>query len=406
MIYLSAQPDTTYFTWQLEIQLRNLNSLGVTKDKIHVLVAYNKVLGLNPSFQNFINENIHLANFFTYIDEREEPKYTSSVRPNILSQHFKLYPELSQEVIMYHDSDILFSRIPQINNLYEDEVCYVSDTRNYLDINYIRATSNENLLDEMLGIVGLTKEKLIQENEETGGAQYILKGITADFWEKVEVDSENLYVAMTDFNRKLWEKEYPEEKDFRSKKRGIQAWCADMWAVLWNLWLEDKPVQIHSEMEFSWPYSPIKDWNRLAIQHYSGNIEDKSKFFKKTEYLNYTPWYDTNLDVIPNISCSYEILKLIKARRVELDSKRLSFPNKVILLKGEEIDDKTKKLFTLYKNYLTKYLDIELCYLHRAENSATIIYNDPFSLEKFDIINLECHYLIIPINLLISIYEI
>jgi len=159
-------------------------------------------------------------------------------------------------------------------------------------------------------------------------------------------------------------------------------------------------------MEFSWPYSPIKDWNRLAIQHYSGNIEDKSKFFKKTEYLNYTPWYDTNLDVIPNISCSYEILKLIKARRVELDSKRLSFPNKVILLKGEEIDDKTKKLFTLYKNYLTKYLDIELCYLHRAENSATIIYNDPFSLEKFDIINLECHYLIIPINLLISIYEI
>jgi len=218
MIYLSAQPDTTYFTWQLEIQLRNLNSLGVTKDKIHVLVAYNKVLGLNPSFQNFINENIHLANFFTYIDEREEPKYTSSVRPNILSQHFKLYPELSQEVIMYHDSDILFSRIPQINNLYEDEVCYVSDTRNYLDINYIRATSNENLLDEMLGIVGLTKEKLIQENEETGGAQYILKGITADFWEKVEVDSENLYVAMTDFNRKLWEKEYPEKKILEVKK--------------------------------------------------------------------------------------------------------------------------------------------------------------------------------------------
>ncbi|MFZ4260630.1 hypothetical protein ACFRAE_01210 [Sphingobacterium sp. HJSM2_6] len=196
MIYLSAQPDTTYFIWQLEIQLRNFNSLGISKEKIQVLVAYNKDLGLNPAFQSFINENNHLANFYTYIDEREKPKYTSSVRPNILSQHFKLFPRLSQEVIMYHDSDVLFSRKPQIDHLYEDLVCYVSDTRNYLDINYIRQTASEDLLDEMLKIVGLAKEKLIAENEQTGGAQYILKGITCEFWNKVERDSEELYVRM------------------------------------------------------------------------------------------------------------------------------------------------------------------------------------------------------------------
>jgi hypothetical protein len=331
MIYISAQPDTTYFIWQLEMQLRNFHSLNIKKENIQVLIAYSKDLGLNPDFQKFIDEHKTLAQFFTYLDCREDSKYTSSVRPNILKQHFSKFPELSKSTIMYHDSDILFSRIPNIENLEYDDNCYVSDTRNYLDINYIRATGNENLLDEMLDIVGLSKEKLILENEQTGGAQYILKGISADFWKKVEKDSEKLYVAMSDFNRKLWENEYFQKKEYRSKTSGIQAWCADMWAVLWNLWLFNKPVKIHPEMEFSWPYNPIDDWNRLAIQHYSGHIEDKTKFFKKTEYLNYPPWYDEYLNVIPDTSCSYEIVKLIKSRRMELDKMRKAFPNKIIL---------------------------------------------------------------------------
>ena len=406
MLYLSAQPDTTYFIWQLEIQLRNLLSLGVLKENIQVLIAYNQDLELNPDYQRFIDENKHLAQFYIYPDLRERPKYISSVRPNILKQHFMRFPELSEMTIMYHDSDILFSRIPKIEDVEKNDICYVSDTRNYLDINYIRATGNEDLLDEMLSIVGLSKEKLIQENEQTGGAQYILKGITTDFWEKVEEDSENLYVAMRNYNRKLWEKEYPEKRDYRSKKRGIQAWCADMWAVLWNLWLENKPVEIHLEMEFSWPYSAREDWNRLAIQHYSGNIEDKAKFFKKTEYLNYTPWYDTDLDIIPNTSCSYEIVKLIKARRMELDSERPAFPNKMILLKGETNDDKNKKLFTLYRNYITKYLDIKVMYLNGHNNTSTIIYKDPISMDKMNTLSPNCVFLIIPIDVLIPIEDI
>ena len=51
MLYLIVQPYTTYFIWQLELQLRNLYSLGIQKENIQVLNAYNKELGLNPDFQ-------------------------------------------------------------------------------------------------------------------------------------------------------------------------------------------------------------------------------------------------------------------------------------------------------------------------------------------------------------------
>lgn len=223
MIYISAQPDQIYFIWQLEIQLRNLHSLGIAKEDIQVLVSYHKDKGLNTQFQEFIEVNNHLANFYTYPDLRVEPKYTSSIRPNILKQHFKKYPALEQETLFYHDSDILFSRIPHIDDVEKTTSCYVSDTRNYLDVSYIRRTGSEKLLDDMLNIVGLTKEKVEKEDSHTGGAQYILKGITSDFWGKVEKDAESLFVLMKNDNQQLWEKEYPDKKEFRSKKRGIQA---------------------------------------------------------------------------------------------------------------------------------------------------------------------------------------
>ncbi|WP_140937584.1 hypothetical protein [Sphingobacterium lumbrici] len=371
MIYISAQPDTTYFIWQLEIQLRNLRDLGISRDNIQVLAAYSKVLGLNPNFEQFMKDNAHLATFFVYEDQRDKPEYTSSVRPNILRQHFTAYPELKDRTLMYHDSDILFSRIPHIDNVEENDTCYVSDTRNYLDINYIRSTSDENMLDRMLSIVGMEKDRLIRENKQTGGAQYILKGITADFWAKIERDAEELFIAMRDYNRQLWEKEYPDKKEFRSKKRGIQAWCADMWAVLWNLWLENKQVEIHPEMAFSWPYNPIEDWERLAIQHYSGNIKEKDKFFKKTEYLNYTPWYDDTLLEIPDTNCSYKIVELIRDRKKELDASRKSYSESCIVVHTDILNPERLESWRLFEKYIVKNLDIDV-YLYAQEITCEI----------------------------------
>ena len=354
MIFISAQPDSIYFIWQLELQLRNFNSLNIDKKNIHVLIAFNPAIGLNPKFKSFIESHKNYAKFYFYPDMRVKQQYMSSIRPHILKQHFEKYPELRNETLFYHDSDILFSRIPRIYSYDGCNDCYVSDTRNYLDIDYIRRLGSTELLNKMAEVVGIEVEIIERNKHNTGGAQYVLNNIDSTFWNKVEADSEQLFTLMLNYNIDFWEQNYPSQKQYRNKKNGIQAWCADMWAVLWNLWLCNKNVLIHSELDFSWPYSPIAEWNEKAIQHYSGNITEKSMYFKKHEYFNHSPWYDTSLLSIPNSNCSYKIVELIIARKEELDMERLFYFDSCIIFDGREYTQEQLSIFSTIKNYIQK----------------------------------------------------
>jgi len=40
MIYLSAQPDSLYFAWQVEVMLENFIEKGIDQNKIHIVVGY------------------------------------------------------------------------------------------------------------------------------------------------------------------------------------------------------------------------------------------------------------------------------------------------------------------------------------------------------------------------------
>ncbi|ULT26895.1 hypothetical protein KUH03_08750 [Sphingobacterium sp. E70] len=80
--------------------------------------------------------------------------------------------------------------------------------------------ANEALLDDMLSIVGLDKSIIEGEDANTGGAQYILNGIDANFWDKVERDAESLYLCMREYNDKLWQNNYEQTREYRSKKKG------------------------------------------------------------------------------------------------------------------------------------------------------------------------------------------
>ena len=407
MIYLSAQPDQIYFIWQLEIQLRNFNQLGIEKENIHVIFAYNSYHGLNPAVNDFIKNNAHLAAFFSYPDCRKKSNYKSTIRPHVLKQHFAKNPKLESSTIFYHDSDILLSRIPNIDDVEFNDICYVSDTSNYLDCNYLRSVVSEEFLDEMLKTVGLRKDVLDRFDKNTGGAQYIVKGIDFDFWSKIENDSENLYNLMTQYNEKQWAEKYKERKNLRSKHHGIQAWCSDMWALLWNLWAMGKKVEIHPEMDFSWPYSPIEDWSRFAIQHYSGNVENKDLHFKKTEYDNYFPWYDNSLNNIPDTNCSYEIVKAIKSRRLELDQTRTIYLKRMILFYTEKIDENAVRNYFIYKSFVLKNIKIDLGLLSKEVPKENTYDIDVFFTETFESSDFKDYRIvIIPLQYIISIDQL
>ena len=200
MIYLSAQPDAYYFTWQIELQVFNFKNLGIAPEHIHVLLGYHSEIGLERHFTELMEKLADKASFFAYPDNRVNPKYASSIRPHIIQQHLKAFPYLQDECIFYHDSDIIFRELPNFPEMLASEKWYVSDTRNYLDTNYIKSFGEKELLSKLCDIVGVSPNKIIAQDANCGGAQYLLKSTSLAFWEKLEHDCEALYRYMLAFN--------------------------------------------------------------------------------------------------------------------------------------------------------------------------------------------------------------
>ncbi|HEY5464674.1 MAG TPA: galactosyltransferase-related protein [Hanamia sp.] len=361
MLYLSAQPDDYYFIWQLEIQLMNFKNLGIKKEDIHILIGVNSVIGARHYFSDFIEDNVENACFFIYEDKRESKNYLSSIRPHIIKQHFEKFPELEKENIFYHDSDIIFRELPDFGLLCMSNTWYVSDARNYLDSRYIISSSNDMLFKKMCRQVGLSTELVISKDEDAGGAQYLLKNTNYTFWDKAERDSEVLYNLMQDHNYNGAEYEYIKNGKKRSEYKGIQSWCADMWAILWNAWYFNYEVKIHPELDFCWPFDLLEAWNRKKILHYSGIIPKENKsIFRKGNYLKFGPFYEKELENISASNCSYALVQLIHEYKKALDSKRISL-KEVTFLIPVRIDSEGR-LENLYfvTWYLEKYFDTNI----------------------------------------------
>jgi hypothetical protein len=154
----------------------------------------------------------------------------------------------------------------------------------------------------MCQIVGID-EKIPQiMNNESGGAQYILKNTDFEFWNKVEKDSENLYYEISKIN--------VEKKKENTNYHELQIWCADMWAVLWNAWLRGFKTKIDRRLDFSWAADTISQWEKTLIYHNSGAVSSSKKVFYKGDYINKLPYNINAKDYIEDM-CSYNYVKEI-----------------------------------------------------------------------------------------------
>jgi hypothetical protein len=269
MKILIALPDNNYFLWQMLVQINNFKSLGLDGDVIYVI-------GKNSMLKSH-NLNMIMAKakvkckYYVLNDDRQNVTYPSTLRPHILAKLFDLRPELSKETIFYIDPDVIFTKKFKMSDLEKDDIWYLSDTRSYIDSNYIKGKS-EVLFNEMCGIVGIDP-KIVEDNDDNaGGAQYLMKNVTAEFWRKVEVDSENLYKHMISTAHK-YNPEHP-----------IQAWTADMWAVLWNAWYFGHKTKIVEKLSFSWATDVIENWSKNNLHHNAGAIVDNGYYFLKTQH--------------------------------------------------------------------------------------------------------------------------
>jgi hypothetical protein len=303
--YVCAQPASEYYAWQVDVMLNNFRKQGINLNQVDIVCW--KQNGVIP--ESWIKlANHYAARFFFYDDTRETRHYISSIRPNILKQHWEKYPELVNDAIFYHDCDIVFTKPPTewiTDIMINDKRWYGSDTRWYIGHDYIKS-KGDDILEAMCEIVGISKFEIERNELNAIGAQYLMKNIDYEYWDKVERDSEILYKNISELSA-MKKQENPSYHE-------LQIWCADMWAVLWNGWLRENHTMCHTNFEFTWATEGQDNWEKNNIFHNAGVTNSTSGLFYKAEYINSYP-YNANLEITKN-TASYnywlEILETAK----------------------------------------------------------------------------------------------
>jgi len=335
MIFLSAQPDSPYFKWQLEVQFNNFEKIGIDLKQVYALIGYRN--SISEQFLEFSKSTN--ANILFYEDERVNVKYISSIRPHLIKKFYKEFPHLSFEYCFYHDSDIIFRKLPPFENWMDGKTWSVSDTKSYIGYEYICEKGIDVLLD-MCEVVNISPMLVRQMQPFSGGCQYFLIGTDYDFWNKVERDCELLYEKLnTNFDKyeKTYEKinsrhinnirnlemrlksldpSYVIDENYNKdyfKYHRIQEWCADMWAVLWNAWQKQYLTIIRKELDFSWANTPIELDDNFNIFHNAGILsEDSHKYFFKGKYTNKPPYEDDLTNLSQNNCAKFYIEEIIE----------------------------------------------------------------------------------------------
>lgn len=300
---ITAQPNDSYFIWQLRVQLSNFRKYGYS-DRCRILVyKHTNRLG-GEDFQakwDLLAKDYPEAKFFFYEDKEGGLQKTIStydyiplLRPWLLAKHFKENPELQKDAILYLDSDVVFTKHLDFTPFLDDDICYLSDTKSYISAQYFDSKIKDvleekkeeyekiDVLDGATKLIGVNREIAVANQEGSGGAQYLLKDIDHHFWEAVFIGCIRIKTYLRYINRQY----------FESEDKGFQSWCADMWSVLWNLWAKGATTQCPPELNFCWATDHITKWDRCYLYHDAGAstrpIKEGHRLFHKRDlpYVN------------------------------------------------------------------------------------------------------------------------
>lgn len=298
MKYISIQPATDYFIWQLEVFDYSFIKCGYNINDSYVGLVINDQISENV--KRYILKNKNRILFFK--DKRYDKSYIPSLRFYGLYDLFKNnYHLIKDHDIFYHDADIVFTKKFDWESIIEKpKTAYVSDTISYIGAKYIESKSPE-LLQLMCDIVGIDVDMVKNNEMNSGGAQYILpkNSINYEFFEKCEKDSVLLYKLMNDTSN-IFSPEHP-----------IQSWTADMWVLLWNLWLSGIETVVHKDMEFAWCNWSSNDWKKVKIYHNAGVLSEEKGEFYKGKYFNKMPFGD-DFSEIKKGTCNYKYSQIVK----------------------------------------------------------------------------------------------
>ena len=294
-----AQPAIKYYTWQLEVTITSLIQNKVDPHDIHI-VCGKKQNKVDQGFDRLMETYPQIVWAF-YHDNRPQRsrEYIPSIRPHILKKHWRKHPELQDEVIFYMEADTILTKpIPEKFKL--TDKWFLSDTASYIGHDYI-VDRDPRFLDLFCSIVQLDKEIVKANQKGSGGAQYVMKGLTEQYWDKVEKDCVEIYHQGSALNQRIL-KEKPDWKP-------LQIWTACMWAHLWNAWKMGHETECPKELDFTWANDDIKKIKKNGIYHNAGVMPEHTDVMRKHDFRFEFP-YGKKMNINPKKAGAYYWAKI------------------------------------------------------------------------------------------------
>ena len=321
ILFVSAQPDEPYFVWQSHVYLHNFLAHGLKPQQCVAIFGTQPDTEPSPQLCQ-LQKNFPQVDIQIYPDTREPAgkKYPPSIQPHVFVQAYKQHPDWKDQVLFFHDCDMVFRRLPDFDRILQahPECCVLSDTVDYIGYAYLQqccqklseanpAIPSNHLLQSMCEIVGIECE-LVKANEPcSGGAQYLLRDVDEHYWEKVYQDSIKIKSLFDNYDT-IYKLDLPISKY-------AQIWTAGMWAYLWNLWLRGQKTIIHKEMDFVFASASLD--TSAPIIHMAGlRDEEKHLHFDKLAWVQINPVealcrQPFLFDHIPRSAVSFEYIKNI-----------------------------------------------------------------------------------------------
>ncbi|MBN2661601.1 MAG: hypothetical protein JXR54_10070 [Tannerellaceae bacterium] len=270
--FIVPYPDVPYYCWQVLVQAANFQRFGYDVDTHYLCGAFNGVV--SKQTQSFIYSDKIKSRFHIYQDSRtaEEKKYTASLKPWLMAQYFAEFPEEKDSVYVYLDPDVIFLNDIDWNQFLGDDVWYEADTRSYLSVAYTKS-KGDGLLEEMCENVGVDKSLIVSNDDNCGGAQYVIKNNTAELWDKVWRKSCALYNHLITREKHYFKPEMV---------YWYQVWQTEMITTNWMAWDNGIETKIDKRLDFNWANHPVSG-KKHDIMHYAGVAkEDGVNFCKVT----------------------------------------------------------------------------------------------------------------------------
>ena len=305
--FMTIMPDDVYFTWQMHLWLESLRNIDQSKNAI-VLIFTPK--GRDENKQNYqpIIDLYPEVEFNWYKDEHNISDslgvYIPILRPYTAWRYWTDNPEMKDKAILYCDSDIIFMPEFNVDKFLDDDIIYCSDTNSYINADYfdskikdvlpekLEEYKTRDILDECAKLIGIDRQTCEKNNLHSGGTQYLLKNIDADYWYKIMNECIPLKQYLMNVNKQF----------FKDENTGFQSWVTDMFLVLWNLWLRGQETQVVKELDFAWCNDSVDKLKTTTIYHNAGATSTEMfgypVFYKGKYHQGQNPLLDIHLQEV------------------------------------------------------------------------------------------------------------